>query len=443
MRYEASGDPALYRAHLQTLSQRYSSALAATGYDAVLIGAGILQNRFLDDQAIAFRSNPQLLQWLPLAEEPGAMLLFRPGIPPLTVVIRTKDYWHQAPPLPGPPWSEAIELRIAADGKAAVAALETLPGRLALLGPADHWQAFDIQGDVNPPALIHWLHYQRAVKTEFEVACLRTASLASAAGHRAAGKAFAGGETEFGILLAFLAGAGQTADELPYPAIVAGDAHAAVLHYQHYERLSAPGGSLLIDAGAGHLGYAADVTRTHARASDGPFAGLLQDMDHLQQSLCQAVRPGVPFADLHHAAHEGIARVLHGQKLVRASADALLETGVTRLFFPHGLGHLLGLQVHDVGGHQAGPGGDSLPAPAAYPKLRLLRALEPGFTLTIEPGLYFIDSLLGELRRHALASDVNWAAIDELRPRGGIRIEDNLLVTADGSENLTRAAFAA
>jgi Xaa-Pro dipeptidase len=120
-----------------------------------------------------------------------------------------------------------------------------------------------------------------------------------------------------------------------------------------------------------------------------------------------------------------------------------LERGVTRVFLPHGLGHLLGLQVHDVGGFQSSPDVPPQRAPADHPHLRLTRVLETDFVVTMEPGLYFIDQLLEPARNGALHDAIDWLRVDALRPYGGIRVEDDLLVTADGHENLTRQAFAA
>jgi Xaa-Pro dipeptidase len=113
------------------------------------------------------------------------------------------------------------------------------------------------------------------------------------------------------------------------------------------------------------------------------------------------------------------------------------------LFFPHGIGHMLGLQVHDVGGLCADAEGSTLPKPPLDPALRLTRRLEPGFVVTMEPGFYFIDALLGPQRQGPHASRIDWSRVDRLRKFGGIRIEDNLAITADGHDNLTRQAFAA
>jgi len=115
---------------------------------------------------------------------------------------------------------------------------------------------------------------------------------------------------------------------------------------------------------------------------------------------------------------------------------------VSNVFLPHGLGHHLGLQVHDSGGKLAGPEGDPIPQPEAWPFLRNLRPIEAGNVFTIEPGLYFIDSLLAELESSPHGRRVNWDAVASLRPCGGVRIEDNVWVGPDGVRNLTREAFA-
>lgn len=432
---------ATYPRHLETVQARYDDALAASGYDAVVIGAGIETLRFMDDQHTPFRANPQLTQWLPLTAHPGSCLVYRPGERPVAIVVRPDSYWEEPPEAPGPPWADAIDIRIAPSPDSAAEAVGKLPSRTALLGPAEHWDCMQLAGDRNPEALVHHVHYHRAWKTDYETACLRAATAAAIVGHRAAAEAFQSGDSEFEILLAFQRASGQAAAALPYPPIVGAGRHAAVLHYQHYREERNPAGSLLIDAGCNTLGYASDITRTHVLPGHNAFTELRDALDDRQQAICARVQPGVPFAQLHHAAHEEIAGVLCRLGLLRCTPESAVERQLTHNFFPHGLGHLLGLQVHDVGGWQADAAGTQLDAPAAYPRLRLLRTLDPGFTLTIEPGIYFIDSLLAALRQREASADVNWDRVADLSVFGGIRIEDNLLVTDSGSENLTRAAF--
>jgi Xaa-Pro dipeptidase len=165
-------------------------------------------------------------------------------------------------------------------------------------------------------------------------------------------------------------------------------------------------------------------------------------MHGLQQELCEAVAPGIDWRELHLRAHRLIAQLLRDAGVLQLSAEAAVAAGVSSAFMPHGLGHLLGLQVHDVGGLIAVAGTEPIPRPDGHPALRLTRRLEAGMVVTVEPGLYFIDSLLDKLRAGPHAAAVNWTLVDTLRSCGGIRIEDNVVVTASGHENLTRAAFA-
>ena len=136
-----------------------------------------------------------------------------------------------------------------------------------------------------------------------------------------------------------------------------------------------------------------------------------------------------------------LARILREHGLIRMTPESAVETGVTSAFFPHGLGHPIGLQVHDVAGFQASERGGSIARPEGHPYLRMTRVLEPGMVVTIEPGLYFIDMLLDELREKPVTKDIDWAKVDVFRPYGGIRIEDDVICTDEAPENLTRNAF--
>ena len=119
-----------------------------------------------------------------------------------------------------------------------------------------------------------------------------------------------------------------------------------------------------------------------------------------------------------------------------------MASAVTSVFLPHGIGHLLGLEVHDVAGFMRSPQGGDIPRPEGHPYLRLTRVLEEGFVVTLEPGLYFIPQLLDAARADVRrARCINWPRVEALSKFGGIRIEDDLAVTRDGCENLTRNAF--
>jgi len=431
----------LYGAHLGRLTDRYDQALDGAGFDAVVIGAGIELTRFLDDQRYPFKPNSHLIEWLPLTAHPESCLIYRPGKRPHLIIYRPNDYWHQPPALPGPPWQAHFEIDAVPSLAGLSELLSALPARTAWIGDPAQWRKTPDQDHINPPAVMSALHYYQPYKSAYELECIRRATRRSVPAQRAAEAAFRRGATEYEILMAFLTAAGQTENELPYPAIVAANTHGAVLHYQHYDRTPSAPASLLIDAACATNGYAADITRTHV-FDDLEFSAMVVDMDRTQQSICAKVRPGTPFADLHEYAHRCVARLLNEWGLVRRDPDDIFEQGTTALFFPHGLGHYLGVQVHDLGGAMADPTGTEIDRPDRFPHLRLARTLETGQVLTIEPGIYFIDTLLAQLKQSAMSGDVDWDRLDRLKRFGGIRIEDNLVVTEDGAENLTRQAFA-
>ena len=233
----------------------------------------------------------------------------------------------------------------------------------------------------------------------------------------------------------------HTDTQLPYNNIVALNEHSAVLHYQERERKAPPAvRSFLLDAGCAVNAYASDITRSYARES-GPFADLVVAMDGVQQGLTARVRAGVDYKALHLQAHREIAGVLEEAGVIRVPADDAVQSGLSSVFYPHGLGHFLGLQTHDVAGlidNDANP----IPRPEGHSALRLTRALESDNVLTIEPGLYFIESLLNRWRAENDASMIDWRQVEALAPCGGVRIEDNVVVTDTGCDNLTRRAFA-
>ena len=257
----------------------------------------------------------------------------------------------------------------------------------------------------------------------------------------AARAAYFDGASELDIHLSYLAASRQTDADLPYPNIVAQNEHAGVLHYQHRDpQPPSRRRSFLIDAGGRHLGYASDITRTYSAAPDA-FAELIDALDEKQRALIADIRPGISYVEMHERMSLSIGDLLARFGLVRCDAHTAFETGITDVFFAHGLGHLLGLQTHDVGGCLASADGRASPPPKRYPALRLTRTIESGYVFTIEPGIYFIPQLLDAARQGRHGQEIVWTAVESFLPYGGVRIEDNVLVTEDGFENLTRPVF--
>jgi Xaa-Pro dipeptidase len=428
-----------YSAHFQTLVKQTEEALEQAGQSACVIAAGSPHPMFLDDMYYPFKTNPHFQRWVPVNDAAHSLLVVQKGQQPRLIHYRPDDYWHKTPEEPTGYWVEHFDIVSVSDLNQVPGVLPAAARDAPVIG---EWQEQFREwglGHSNPTALLNPLHFYRAWKTDYEIACMEEATRKAVAAHQAAEQAYRLGASEYEIHQAYLLACAHVEPELPYGNIIAFGANAAVLHYTHLprQRPATPPLSFLIDAGATHNGYASDITRTHT-VHAGEFAELIAAMDEAQLRICGQIKPGVNFADLHLGAHAEVASLLARFGIVTCSAEAAVNSGLTATFLPHGLGHLLGLQVHDVGGLQASPEGGILPRPDGHPYLRLTRDLQPGWVTTVEPGLYFIPSLLKKLAGTEVGEQVNWAKVEELKPFGGIRIEDNVLVTKDGHRNLTR-----
>jgi Xaa-Pro aminopeptidase len=241
----------------------------------------------------------------------------------------------------------------------------------------------------------------------------------------------------------FRAGAVRTA----YPSIVASGPNGAYLHYVYGQddslnpttRTIQKGELLLIDAGGEFGGYASDVTRTMV-VGDEPTdvqSFLWELVFRAQELAIDRCRPGEEWREVHLDSARVIGSGLVELGILRGEVDALVASGAVALFYPHGLGHLIGLTVHDAGGYPPGR------EPGSHPQSRYLRTdrtLEAGMITSVEPGVYFIDAILADpLVRQQFAAEVVWDTVDLLRGFGGIRIEDDIHVTNGEPEVLSGA----
>jgi Xaa-Pro dipeptidase len=439
--HRVAGNPApLYAAHVAHLCRAYGAALADAGYDALAIHAGAMaaKSRF-DDQDWPFKPSPSFAHWLPLAE-PDAWLVFEPGQRPRLFRCHRVSYWEGPSPSIGDEvWSEIDAAQLAPEDIAS----ELPRGRVAFVGedPARAAAAGIAAEHVNPPALMARVEAVRAIKTDYERECIAEANRRAARGHqRVFGSFSVGDRSELELHLQYLEATEQDDSQTPYKDIVALGRHAGVLHHVHYDHHATrrPVQSLLVDAGATCRGYASDVTRTAIKGADEGaavvFANLIVRLEALQQEVCRRVRPDLQYEELHDQTHQLLAPILRELDLVRAGDDELVSTGVTRRFLPHGLGHSLGVQVHDVGCR-------TIPPRPENPFLRNTSRITAGQVFTIEPGCYFVPELMDELRRSPVTDRMNWALIDEMADFGGVRIEDNVAVLEHGIRNLTREAW--
>ncbi len=252
----------------------------------------------------------------------------------------------------------------------------------------------------------------RLVKDEHEIALMRRAASISANPHRRAMDRTRSGwheyQVEAELTHEFLRNGAQA---VAYPSIVAGGPNACVLHYRDNSRQLQDGELLLIDAGCEYQGYASDITRTFPVSGrfTGPQKAVYEVVLAAQQACLDAVRPGVEFHDYHKTAERVLAQGYIDLGLCRGTLDEVLETEAYKQFYMHRAGHWLGMDVHDAGLYQVH--GTS-------------QKLVPGMVLTVEPGTY--------IRPADNVPDEFWDI--------GIRIEDDVLVTASGIENLTLAA---
>jgi Xaa-Pro dipeptidase len=425
----------LFARHLERLQAETETALSATGHDSLVVSSGAPLGYFADDQDAPFRPTPHFAHWCPL-EGPHHLLQLVPGRRPRVVRYAPRDYWYEQGGVTDPFWLTAFELEEAADVAAAWRALGASPRAAYLGNEVERAVAAGLAS--NPAALVARLDWLRSYKDDYEVRSIEEATKLGARGHRAAREAFAAGASELEIHHSFVRAVGVTEAELPYTTIVALDEKGATLHYEN-KRKTGGGRVLLLDAGAQVRRYACDITRTTVAPSCDPrFVELVRGMETLEKELAAAATPAKPYLSVHLEAHRGVARLLAALGLVKVKAEEALERGLTHPFLPHGVGHHLGIQVHDVAGRQADPSGTPVPPPPEHPYLRNTRVIEPGHVFTIEPGLYFIPMLLRPFREGKDAEAFDWVAIDALVPLGGVRVEDNVVVTAEGPRNLTR-----
>lgn len=435
-----------YIQHIAALQTRYSEALENNAdFSAILLHSGTQQYYFADDQGIAFRANPHFSQWLPV-NKPDQAILIIPGQRPLYFQVTPSDFWYEQG-FSLEDWISAqFDLHPLENSAAVITQLKSKDypplNQIAFIGEDSAFakQLGIPNTSINPELLVNYLDFQRAVKTDYEIASIRKANRLALLGHTAARHAFLEGGNEYEIHMAYLQACAILEDETPYTNIVALDEKAAILHYQNKRRDK--GGKsqvLLIDAGCRVNAYCSDITRTSTREGTlSLFCDLVEAVEALQSSLIRRVKSGIDYPDIHRAAHDGLTNILLGSGICAGSVEELKANKVSNLFMPHGIGHLLGIQVHDIGGRMKNPQGEIQAPPEDYPSLRTTRKTEVGQVFTIEPGLYFIPLLLDKERDTKRGRLINWDIVDTLMPLGGIRIEDNILVTDSGFENLTR-----
>lgn len=431
-----------YNNHIAVLQERTAKILQRQALDALIIHSGQLRMAFLDDHAYPFKVNPHFKHWLPLVNNPNCFLLVNGLDKPKLVFYRPEDFWHKVPDEPTDFWVDSFDIVYMQTLDQLAYLLPNDRGNMAFIGENIKLADSLSIGQYNPQVVLDYLHYHRSFKTSYELDCMRQATALAVTGHQAASEAFYEGQSEFDINQRYLAAVRQGDNQIPYSNIVALNESAAILHYTALQNRPSNTDDLksfLIDAGAEVNGYAADITRTYSYRED-EFSELIAALNDQQLQSCKQITVGLPYQDLHIDMHFRIAIILKEFGFIDMSLDEAVESGVTSTFYPHGLGHFLGLQVHDVAGFMQDETGTHLAAPDDHGYLRCTRMIERGQVFTIEPGLYFIPSLLAKLKKKPEAKLVYWDKVAVFMAYGGIRIEDNIIVHQDHVENMTRDA---
>lgn len=415
----------------QALERRRTAVAAAWGLDTevVLVGAGAPIHRpGRDDLTYPFEAHSEYL-YLTDRDEPGGVLAFDPDdgwvdfVAPITDADRL---WSGAPATDPPgPTTERLDEWLGARRGRRVAWLGSPPGEARFDGGLAEELRFGLSG-------------VRRRKDAVELDRMRAACRATRAAFAAVMPFLREGVSEREAQIELEAEAFRHgAEAMAYDTIIGGGVNSAVLHFPPSARRFHSGELVLIDAGAQCLGYAADVTRTYAIG--GRLDPAQQELHAIvrtaQLAATERCRAGIEWRDVHLTAALAIAEGLTGFGLLRGDPESLVDSGAVWLFFPHGIGHLLGLGVRDAGGT---PLPDRRDDPKPYPNLRIDLPLEPGMVVTVEPGVYFVPALLGDReqrRRHR--REVDWDRVETMLEFGGIRIEDDLLITESGHENLT------
>lgn len=306
---------------------------------------------------------------------------------------------------------------------------------------------------LNTKQLMPAMDAARGVKDEYEIRMIRQANKVSGLAHRRILERIQKMTNESEIEGLFLDTCfSHGARNQAYQIIAASGPNAAVLHYDRNNESLHKKPLVCLDAGAEWNCYASDVTRTFPLTGEWPnqyVRDIYKLVERMQEECIKQIRRGTRYLSLHDLAHDIAIDGLLAIGVLKGGKHAEIRaSGASKVFFPHGLGHHVGLEVHDVSEssimamhpdfdhEQYGP---VLSPYSLSPCTVSAPLLEEGMVLTVEPGLYFSPLALANARKQPFAKYIDFDVAAKYVPIGGVRIEDDILVTANGYENLTTA----
>ncbi|KAI0201333.1 peptidase M24, structural domain-containing protein [Astrocystis sublimbata] len=278
----------------------------------------------------------------------------------------------------------------------------------------------------------------RVVKDDYEIALIKKANDISSKAHRAVLEAVRDARNEYELEGVFIGNCmRQGAKKQAYPSIVASGKAAATLHYVHNDKELAGKDLLLLDAGSEWDTYASDITRTFPLS--GRFTeksrAIYEIVLQMQFDCIAMLKAGIWWDDVHVKAHEIAIDGLLSLGILKGDRRDIMEARTSTAFLPHGLGHYLGMDTHDTGGHPNYEDPDPM-----FRYLRVRRNLPAGSVITVEPGIYFCEFIIRPFLKDPKHSKyIDETVLDGYWDVGGVRIEDNIVITEVGSVNLTTA----
>ncbi|XP_533702.2 xaa-Pro dipeptidase isoform X1 [Canis lupus familiaris] len=446
---------ALFGLNRQRLCERLRKNPAVQAGSVVLLQGGEDTQRYCTDTGVLFRQE-SFFHWAFGVTDPGCYgtinvgtgtsTLFVPRLPASYATwmgkIHSKEYFKEKYAVDDVQYTDEIASVLTSQSPSVLLTLRgvnTDSGSVCREASFEGISRFNVNNTILHPEIVEC----RVFKTDMELEVLRYTNRISSEAHREVMKAVKVGMKEYEMesLFEHYCYSRGGMRHSSYTCICGSGENSAVLHYGHAgapnDRTIQDGDMCLFDMGGEYYCFSSDITCSFP--ANGKFTADQKAIYEAVLRSCRAVmsamKPGVWWPDMHRLADR-----VHLEELVRigilnGSIDAMVQAHLGAVFMPHGLGHFLGIDVHDVGGYPEGV--ERIDEPGLR-SLRTARHLEPRMVLTVEPGLYFIDHLLDEaLADPARACFFNREVLQRFRGFGGVRIEEDVVVTDSGMELLT------
>jgi Xaa-Pro dipeptidase len=302
--------------------RRTDVALAASGFDALVIRAGAPPGPVSRRSRLPVQGEPAFQSLGADRRQPAQHSHLRAGGRPKVLFLSAQRFWHKPAKVAAGPWTAALDWQVDARSDSKAGEHWAKLGRVAVIGRrAASRPCFT---DPNPPELLARLHFDRAVKTPYELACMRRASALGALGHQAALAAFRRGESEYEAHMSYLEACAQREEEMPYNNIVAYNENAAVLHYQHLERMPRSR-CALSDRCRRAISRLCRRHHPHLRGAARPLFAELIAPGRGAAALCGEIVAGRDYREVHLSAHRVLGDVLHAMKLIKLPGQDALE----------------------------------------------------------------------------------------------------------------------